>query len=159
MMRGAHVGTLMTPTPVCCDPYELLIVARDRMAQHKVRHLAVVDAEKLVGVVSARDIDALKRCPYTPLARATVADAMEPHVFAVAPTTPVGDVAATMAAKRYGSAIVVDKVGAPLGIFTTVDALRAVITLLHVRGRVEVSNGRGSQSAARRGGPLARKRS
>ena len=157
-MRGPHVGTLMTPTPVCCDPYELLIVARDRMAQHKVRHLAVVDSEKLVGVVSARDIDTLERCPHTPLAQATVADAMEPHVFAVAPTTPVGDVAATMAAKRYGSAIVVDKVGAPLGIFTTVDALRAVVTLLHVR-RVEVSNRRGSQSAARRRGPLARKRS
>ena len=49
--------------------------------------------------------------------------------YAVPPETPLAEVAATMAERQFGSAIVTDGRGA-IGIFTTMDALRALASLL-----------------------------
>ncbi|MCP4447435.1 MAG: CBS domain-containing protein [Myxococcales bacterium] len=55
----------------------------------------------------------------------TVDEAMTEDVLAVAPSTLVADVEKEMVEQRAGSAIVIDG-GKVVGIFTTMDALRAL---------------------------------
>jgi acetoin utilization protein AcuB len=58
-----------------------------------------------------------------------VEEAMVSDVFTVSPETPVGEAIETMIDRKLGSAIVCDGERV-LGVFTTVDALRALHRLL-----------------------------
>jgi CBS domain-containing protein len=55
-----------------------------------------------------------------------VEDAMTDSVYSVPPETPLEEVAATMAANKYGAALVTGERGRVVGVFTTVDALHAL---------------------------------
>jgi acetoin utilization protein AcuB len=55
----------------------------------------------------------------------TVAEAMSTGVYHVAPDTPIDEVATELARHRYGSALVVER-NQLVGIFTMVDACRAL---------------------------------
>jgi CBS domain-containing protein len=57
---------------------------------------------------------------------------MTPDPYIVAPGTSLDEVVSTMAAKKYGSAVVSDH-GHVVGIFTTVDACSAFAELLTTR--------------------------
>jgi acetoin utilization protein AcuB len=58
----------------------------------------------------------------------SVEEAMTSDVYLVSPDTSLGEVASAMAEHKYGCAVVMN--GTHLtGIFTTIDALRALITL------------------------------
>jgi acetoin utilization protein AcuB len=61
-----------------------------------------------------------------------VEEVMTTSVYAVAPETLLAEVVATMSEKKYGSAVVMQN-GKVVGIFTTVDACRALAELLHSR--------------------------
>ena len=119
----------MTPTPLCCRPGDALLFVRDRMLARNIHHLPVVDGDEIVGVVSATDIDTLRRCPHAELSRGVIADAMSPAPYVVAMSTPVAEVVRTMAAHRWGAAVVVDRKRRVRGIFTTADALGLLAAL------------------------------
>jgi CBS domain-containing protein len=58
------LGEILTKSPVTVTPDMKVSEARDLMAEHQVRRLPVVKAEKLVGIISMGDIavaDASKR--------------------------------------------------------------------------------------------------
>lgn len=78
----------------------------------------------VVGIVSERDIALLCGLPSVDPAKVAVEDAMSEQVCSVGAETPLDEVAATMAAHRYGAALVVGKGDRVVGVFTTVDALR-----------------------------------
>jgi len=101
------------------------------MRAHRIRHLPVLDAQALVGVVTERDLHLIETLPDSDPTEVTVADAMTEDVYAVHPEDAVAPVVETMAAHKYGSAIVVDRRGVVEGIFTTVDALQVLAELLH----------------------------
>jgi len=123
MRRPLHVGQFMTRRPLCCGPDDALLEVRDRMLARNIHHVPVVDGGEIVGIISASDIDTLYRCPYADLSRAIVADAMSAAPYVVSIFTPIEEVVRTMAAQRWGSAVVVDRKRRVRGIFTTVDAL------------------------------------
>jgi acetoin utilization protein AcuB len=50
---------------------------------------------------------------------------MSPDVSTATPSTPLEEIVSAMADNKYGSVIVVDH-GRTVGVFTTVDALRAL---------------------------------
>jgi universal stress protein A len=56
--RIGEVGRMMTRRPVTVAPDDVLALARDRMASASVRHLPVVEGERLVGILSDRDFPA-----------------------------------------------------------------------------------------------------
>jgi CBS domain-containing protein len=100
-----------------------LAEARERMTAAKVRHLVVMDRGRCVGVLSDRDVyrwEANK--PIEPEVL-PVGEAMSPDVYTVPPDAPLGDVALEMARLGVGSAVVLAG-DEPVGIFTTIDALR-----------------------------------
>jgi acetoin utilization protein AcuB len=87
-----------------------------------------------VGVLSDREVESLEALPGS--GRMTVEEAMVPDVYVTSDQAPLDDVAEEMARRRVGSAVVVagdddDKV---LGVFTAVDALRALADALRSPG-------------------------
>lgn len=131
-MSKHTVANFMTVGPVVIGKDRPLAEAHRMMRERNIRHLPVVDAGTLVGVVSQRDLYLLETLKGVDPATEIVEEAMTHEPFTVSASTPLEEVAAAMAERKYGSAVVVDR-GAVIGVFTTVDALRALATLLRRR--------------------------
>jgi acetoin utilization protein AcuB len=118
----------MTPTPHTIGQEQTLQVAHDVMREHGVRHLPVLEGGKLVGLLSQRDLHLVETLREVDPATTTVDEAMTTDVYVTGPDVALDEVAAQMAEHKYGSAVIVDR-GKVLGMFTTVDALKAVVSL------------------------------
>jgi len=102
------------------------LAATDRlMREHDLRHLPVLDVGRLVGILSQRELDLLLTAPEIDANQTLVSRAMMRDVLAVSPHDLVSQVAAKMAERRVGSAVVATG-GDVVGVFTAVDALRAL---------------------------------
>lgn len=125
----ASVGQFMTVQPHSIGADQTLARAKTVMQEHHVRHLPVLHGGRLVGIVSQRDVALVETLEDVDPRLVTVSDAMSTSVYSVAPETPLQQVVKEMARRRYGSAVVMrgHKVA---GIFTTVDACRALASLL-----------------------------
>jgi acetoin utilization protein AcuB len=119
----------MTKKPHCISRSEPLHEAHRLMRARHVRHLPVLDEERLVGIVSERDLYLLETLRSVDPGKEPVAEAMTEHPFAVGPDTPLLTVLEEMRRKKYGSVVVVDK-NEVVGIFTRTDALKALEALL-----------------------------
>lgn len=117
------VGDLMTPSPHTIGSDQTLVAAHEVMREHGLRHLPVLRGGALVGVLTERDLFFLETIAGVDVSIDTVTDAMSPDVYSVAPGDLMRDVARTMAERKLGCAVIVDR-GAVVGIFTAVDALR-----------------------------------
>ena len=133
-MPKRTIGMYMTANPVAIESRSTLAEAHDRMRASGIRHLPVVDDGQLVGVVSQRDLYLLQTLRTVDPAAETVGEAMMRSPYTVAPETPLEEVARRMSENKYGSAVVVER-GAVVGMFTTVDALRALAAVLRRRVR------------------------
>lgn len=122
MFPQRPVRNYMTPLPHTIGAEQCLASASRRMGQLGVRHLPVVRAGLLCGVVSERDI--LFLCSHTGIdpERTSVEEAMSAEPFVVGPEMPIGAVARSMSKRRIGSVVVVEG-QAVVGILTTTDAL------------------------------------
>jgi acetoin utilization protein AcuB len=119
----------MTPAPYTIARTQSLSSAHHMMRDHQVRHLPVLEHGHIVGVVSQRDLLMIESLPGVNPTEVQVEDAMVEDVFTVSPDTPVARAIEGMIAKKVGSAMVCegDRV---VGVFTTIDALRAFHELL-----------------------------
>jgi acetoin utilization protein AcuB len=126
------VRTFMTPSPHTVGRQQSLRVARSLMREHHIRHLPVLDGGKLVGVLSERDLGVAEGLSAADPAAITVEEAMTAATYVVAPDAPLETVAAEMAELKLGSAVVMEA-GHVVGVFTSVDALTALVTLLRER--------------------------
>lgn len=132
-MARHTVQKFMTVGPIVIGSERTLAEAHRVMRQRNIRHLPVVDGGRLVGVVSQRDLYLLETLKGVDPETERVSEAMTADPFTVPPDAALDEVAAKMAEHKYGSAVVVDR-GSVIGLFTTVDALRALAGLLR-RGR------------------------
>ncbi|HEU5072896.1 MAG TPA: CBS domain-containing protein [Polyangiaceae bacterium] len=128
-MTDPSIQRFMTASPHTIGQDQTLAAAHRMMQEHSIRHLPVLDGGKLVGILSLRDLHFIETLTDTDQNRVQVSEAMSQNVFAIGPRSSVRKVAAEMAEQKYGSAIVIDK-GQVVGIFTTVDALKALSSLL-----------------------------
>ena len=132
-MSKHTVQRYMTVNPAVISSRRTLSEAHQTMRELGVRHLPVVDAGRLVGLVSQRDLYLLETLRGVDATSETVEEAMTPEPYTVPPDASIEEAAREMAQHRYGSAVVVDG-GAVVGIFTSVDGLRALSSVLR-RGR------------------------
>jgi len=128
-MSKPRVKRFMSVRPTVVTSGRTLVEAHQVMREKGVRHLPVVDEGKLVGVVSQRDLYLLETLRGVDAARELVEEAMSEEPYTVPPEAPLDEVAEEMATRRRGSAIVVEE-GAVIGIFTSTDALKALVLLL-----------------------------
>ena len=116
----------MAPTPHTVGCEQPLSRALEIMRTHRIRHLPVLKGGKLVGVLSERDIYFLESLEPERTKFSPVEQAMTQDIFSVGPEEFVVDVARSMMLEKFGCAVVVDG-GKVSGVFTTTDALRALI--------------------------------
>jgi acetoin utilization protein AcuB len=131
---------VMTPNPVTVSPHARVAEAWDLMRELDVRHIPVVDAGELVGMVSDRDVAyldldrllmaegaaGLQRQLATP-----VISVMTSDVIVVEPETGLSDVIGLMLEHKVGALPVVSPgTREIMGIVSYVDVLGAVQGLL-----------------------------
>ena len=115
----------MTQHPHSIRLDETVAMARKKMASLGVRHLPVLEAGSLRGVVSDRDLKMVKGTG----ADVSIEDICVDDPVVVDIDTSVFVVAGIMADTRVGSVLVTDE-GKLVGIFTTVDACKTLASLL-----------------------------
>jgi acetoin utilization protein AcuB len=119
----------MTESPQTVGPQVSMAQAHTIMREHGVRHLPVMQAGRLIGMVTARDLALVEALADFDPKELSVDEAMSEDVYAVSPDAPLSMVTAEMAERKLGSAVVVDgeKV---IGVFTVTDACRALTLIL-----------------------------
>ena len=104
------------------------------MREHGIRHLPVLEAGKLVGLLSDRDIKLVETLADVDPKKVTVAEVARDDVYSVPPDNLLDDTVDNMAERKIGSALIVQN-NKLVGIFTEIDALIALSDLLHSRLR------------------------
>jgi acetoin utilization protein AcuB len=123
------ISHYMTKQPWTVARSASLADAHQLMREHQLRHLPVLDNGALVGLVSLGDLHLLETIGDFALQDIAVEEAMTERPFVVTGDMPLDEVVDIMASKKYGSAIIAGREGVE-GIFTTVDACRALASVL-----------------------------
>jgi acetoin utilization protein AcuB len=122
----------MSTSPHTIGAEQTLHKAQKVMQEHKIRHLPVMQANQLVGIISERDIQLVLGIGGVDADQLTVEDAMTQDVISVDPDAGLDEVAALMVERKAGS-VVVTQNHHVVGIFTTVDGMLALSELLQTR--------------------------
>jgi acetoin utilization protein AcuB len=144
------VANRMKPAPVWVDEGDSMKRAMDLLKEHEIRHLPVLkDGEKLVGILSERDIKQASPSSATALEireifylldKIKVKQIMTRRPYTVSSTTPIEEAALIIREKKIGCLPVVDN-GKLVGIITETDIIDAFIEGMGVNGpgyRVEL---------------------
>jgi len=135
-MTEPSIDQFMTRSPHTIGHDQTLAAAHRLMREHSIRHLPVLDAGKLVGVLSLRDLHFIETLKDIDQEQVQVSEAMSQDVYTIGPRSSVRKVAAEMAEHKYGCVVAIDK-GRVVGIFTVVDALEALSSLLEAQREAE----------------------
>jgi len=118
----AHFRTLL---PVSMESTRTLTEAHELMRSNQVRHLPIIDGGVLVGLLSLSDLHLIETLKDVNPGEVEIGDAMSHAPFAVFFDAQIDEVAEEMAQRKISSAVVMD-CNRVVGIFTSVDALRAL---------------------------------
>ncbi|MFA6149307.1 MAG: CBS and ACT domain-containing protein [bacterium] len=145
------VAKRMKANPVFVDEGDSMKKAMDMMKEHEIRHLPVLkDGEKLVGILSERDIKQASPSPATALEireiyylldKVKVKQIMTRRPYTVSSSAPIEEAALIIREKKIGCLPVVDN-GKLVGILTETDILDSFIEAMGVSGpgyRIEIA--------------------
>lgn len=127
-----QIQKYMTYVPKSIGFDQPLSKAREFMKTMHLRHLPVLKGGQLVGVLTDRDINLVLQFNDVDPTKMKVEEAYTPEPYFTSPSTPLNEVVSHMAEKKYGCALIVDN-GKLVGIFTEVDAYKALSELLETR--------------------------
>lgn len=137
MNLSTPVSDIMTATVITIDSSASIDQAAALLSKHHVRHLPVVSGEQLVGIVSLTDIQRLSFAnPYddaesevddTILTMLELKQIMVSNPVCVEVGQPIKD-AATLLSEREFHALPVVDAGKLVGILTTTDLIRYMIS-------------------------------
>lgn len=125
MTNTASVRQHMTPQPHTIGKDQPLSRAEKMMREFRIHHLPVLDAGRLVGILSDRDIKLVETLKDVNPDTVLVEEAFTPDPYVVSPDASLKEVCATMAERYFGCALVEEN-HKLIGIFTWVDALRVL---------------------------------
>lgn len=126
------IFSFMSTCPHTIGHEQNLASAESLMREHHIRHLPVLKAGVLSGILSDRDIKLCRDFVGADDTNVKVGDVCSDSVYTVGPQSPLDEVAKEMARGKFGSAVVVDHEKV-VGIFTAVDAMDALAKLLTTR--------------------------
>jgi acetoin utilization protein AcuB len=130
MPNRRTIRKYMTPSPVTVTRTTTMARAMKVIDEHGFRHLPIVDdAGHLVGCLSERELKIVENMRVVDAGMACVEDFILGPPYAVSPDASLREVTRVMAENKHGSAVVVEG-DAVVGMFTTVDALRALSAVL-----------------------------
>lgn len=118
-----------SPSPISVAPTDPISQVVKLMNRNRCRHILVMDQEQLAGIISERDI--YRSCFGVEDIESMLAqDVMIEDVFVVSKQKNIDEVVFTMSDRKIGSAVVYDKSDDSYGIFTSTDALNALVEII-----------------------------
>ncbi|GAB4277422.1 MAG: CBS domain-containing protein [Deferrisomatales bacterium] len=126
----------MTPDPKTVQAQDPVSQAIHLMKEHNIRHLPVLDGDRLVGIVTDRDLKEFSPSRATTLdvyelhyllSKTKVVEAMKKDPLQVGPDDPIERAARLMHDHKYGCLPVVDEGGRVVGILTQEDVFQALV--------------------------------
>jgi CBS domain-containing membrane protein len=135
-----NVRDLMTRDAVTLRASDRLDLAEDIMSLGRIRHLPVMDGERVVGIVSQRDLfrgaisSALELRPAAErewLRRVGVREVMTTRVVTIAPGAPLVEAVRLMVGHQIGCLPVVEG-GRLCGLISETDCMRYLARLLEI---------------------------
>ncbi|WIG97733.1 CBS domain-containing protein [Myxococcus sp. SDU36] len=135
------VGELMTRDVVTLKETQNLAKADELLRLHRIRHLPVVRQDKLVGLITHRDLLRAAATHATDPAAQPLwaADIMTRDVQTVRPDTPLRRAVTLMLDHKYGCLPVVDEGGVLQGLLTEADLVRYAQHLIGEQDRRELA--------------------
>jgi len=135
-MKPIRVANWMTESVLAVETFDSINIARQLMAKHRVNQLPVLDNERLVGIVTDRDLrDAYPTSMMIDRGEeidrfadsVTVEEVMSHDVFTVHPDTPLAKAVGLLRRHRIGSLPVMQNKKL-VGIITRSDILEFVLS-------------------------------
>ena len=127
-LASITVEEFSTPSPLKVKSTEKLSKVWKLMQDQGIRHVLVEDQDKIVGIVSERDVTTFSQSEEFSSFEAQ--DVMTKELLTASPETNLYDVALEMSEKKVGSTLITDPESDYLGIFTATDALNALVEVL-----------------------------
>ena len=134
-MERMRVSDIMTSPAIVIGPTTTVPEAIAMMKEHHIRHLPVVENDRLVGMISRGDlreasitasINADSYELHFMLSLLTVGKLMSRKVFTITPDAPLVHAAELMTEQKIAGLPVVDEKAAVVGIVTESDLLRTL---------------------------------
>jgi len=122
------VDEYTSAAPVTISLNAPLSDAMELMKENGIRHLPVIEDGAIVGLISERDLIANFGKPWSEHLR--VKEIMHTDVLFAYANDGLSEVAFRLSKDKKGSAIILDENDNLYGIFTTTDALNALVELL-----------------------------
>lgn len=151
------VKEFMTQNVQTIGSKQPLAAAHRLMNELGIRHLPVLEKRELVGIVSMRDLHLVETLEGVDPKEVTVEEAMSQDTFRVGPNASLTKVAREMAKHKYGSAVVM-RGSEVVGIFTTIDALRALDEVLTEATRPARAAKKAAKTISKKTSPATRAR-
>lgn len=139
------VGDVMTPCPSCVTPGTTAVELVQLFQERRFRHLLVVNDDRLVGVVSDRDVirllssDADDVCGRAAMEQLTAGELMSNGVVSISARRPLLE-AVRLLVERNIHCLPVTDGERPIGILTGTDLLLALERLLTVLPRPQLAD-------------------
>lgn len=128
-IKNLKVDAFTTPSPHCVKVGAPVSQIIDIMEREGIRHVPVEDdSQNIVGIITDRDVSTVRTFAFNHDIQAK--DIMSHDPVSVIAGTPLLEAVFLMADKKIGSLIVNDEEGKITGIFTSTDALNALVEIL-----------------------------
>lgn len=133
--KESTVGEIMTKAPVTLRSEDILDLADDVMTLGRIRHIPIVEAGRVVGVLSQRDLfrSALAKAlgfPYnkrkTLMKAVKIQEVMSSPAITIAASATIKEAGRVMLERKIGCLPVVDG-EALTGLVTETDVLRSIV--------------------------------
>lgn len=120
-----HAGQIMSRDVITCDPDDSLAEAVRKMRDHDVGTLLVVDGdERLIGLMTDRDVCFAALASERPLKDIRVKSAMTSHVYSMMDTDRIQDIESVMTTYKIHRVPIVDRENHVLGVVSLSDIAR-----------------------------------
>jgi acetoin utilization protein AcuB len=141
-MEKTNVGDWMTVKPITIEEDISIMEAIHLLKEKNIRRLPVMRGGKIAGVVTEKML-----LTFTPgkstsldaweahylLSKTPVKEAMNPRPHTVTPATPVREAAKLLHDRKLNGVLVTNEKGDLVGIFTTTNALEALVASANAR--------------------------
>lgn len=127
-LKTIPVTEYTTPSPMTLGPETPVRRIFELMETNSIRHFPVVEDGKPVGIISSRDLNIL--AGYDLVDDLNAGDIMIPEPFTAGVQSGLDEVVFTMSREKIGSVLILEEDDSIYGIFTSTDALNALIEVL-----------------------------
>lgn len=124
------VDEFTTPNPVTATENTRIDELVRLMQENGIRHLPIIRGERVVGIISDRDLRVATCLTAQEKSHVHARDIMVTNPVTVSFDESLDDVAFKMSKNKIGSVIVNDEDDKFLGLFTATDALNALIEII-----------------------------